>query len=116
MERHAIKLPFRLRKADAAAPVAGVYLPCVSAAEVVAFLVRAGRDPLPPVYYVQGGVLIKLTDTGSAGLPFAVRLRSLSPDLFLPVDAELSPALLPDEARALVRQRGLLFLPGDRVL
>jgi tetratricopeptide (TPR) repeat protein len=32
------------------------------------------------------------------------------------VDAELSPALLPDEAAALTGRRGLVFLPGGRVL
>jgi len=46
----------------------------------------------------------------------AIRLRSLAENLLLPADAELVPALLADEAAALGRQRGLLFLPGGRVL
>jgi tetratricopeptide (TPR) repeat protein len=46
----------------------------------------------------------------------AIRLRSLATNLFVPADAELIPPLLPDEAAALVRDRGLVFLPGGRVL
>src|SRR5262249_27749633 len=46
----------------------------------------------------------------------AIRLRGLASDLLVPVDAELVPPLLPDEAEALVRRRGLVFLPGGRVL
>jgi len=45
-----------------------------------------------------------------------IRLRSLGDNLLLPADAELVPALLEDEAAALGRQRGLVFLPGGRVL
>src|SRR5207248_6360372 len=46
-------------------------------------------------------------------LPGAVRLRRLAADLFIPIDADLSPALLPDEAAALTRDRGLVVLPGE---
>jgi tetratricopeptide (TPR) repeat protein len=73
-------------------------------------------DPLPPVYRVTDGFLIKLPrplDTPPAGV---IRLRALSGNLLLPVDAELVPPLLEDEAAALVRRRGMIFLPGGRVL
>jgi hypothetical protein len=48
--------------------------------------------------------------------PAAIRLRALADNLFLPVDAVLEPTLLDDEAAALVRDRGLVFLPGGSVL
>lgn len=40
-----------------------------------------------------------------------IRLRRSSGRIFLPMDAELVPALLPDEAEALTREQGLLVLP-----
>jgi tetratricopeptide (TPR) repeat protein len=45
-----------------------------------------------------------------------MRLRSVADNVLLPADADLVPALLADEADALGRQRGLVFLPGERVL
>src|SRR5262249_34495184 len=45
-----------------------------------------------------------------------IRLRALAGDLLLPVDADLVPPLLDDEAAALARQRGLVFLPDGRAL
>ncbi len=62
------------------------------------------------------GFLVKLPRAIDTPLAGVIRLRGLSADLLLPVDAELVPPLLPDEAAALVRQRGLVFLPGGRVL
>ncbi|MGP2407964.1 hypothetical protein ACTUM1_15600, partial [Listeria monocytogenes] len=41
----------------------------------------------------------------------SVRLREPFPGLYIPVDAELLPALHPDEARGLLRGRGLILLP-----
>ncbi len=47
-----------------------------------------------------------------------IRLRRPfeSVHLYLPIDAELTPALTEREARELVGQHGLVFLPGGRVL
>ena len=75
------------------------------------------------VHAIAGGFLFRLPDAVSRAdhethevFPGVIRLRALSPGLFVPVDAALTPALLPDEASALVRQRGLVFLPGGVVL
>ncbi len=46
------------------------------------------------------------------GLGGGVALRRLAANLYVPADADLLPALLPDEADALTRRRGLVFLPG----
>src|SRR5262249_55224091 len=43
-------------------------------------------------------------------------LTRLAPNLLILADATLVPALLPDEAEALTRKRGLVFLPGGVVL
>jgi tetratricopeptide (TPR) repeat protein len=40
----------------------------------------------------------------------------LAENLFIPVDAELVPALLDDEAEGLTKDRGLVFLPDGRVV
>ena len=63
-----------------------------------------------------GGFLIRLDDPTARAFPGTVRLRSLAENLFLPIDADLVPALLDDEAEGLTRLRGLVVLPGGRIL
>ncbi len=139
-----MKVPFHLRKAAAAADVAGLLLPSADVRELLAICAALGPPgggaregaALPPVYAVPDGFLIKVwgrfptcllpSQAPKAGwkpgprlvaaLPGTIRLRRLAADLFLPVDADLVPALLEDEAAALVRDRGLVFLSGGRVL
>jgi hypothetical protein len=77
---------------------------------------RLGADPLPPVYAVADGFLIKLDRPSAAAVGGVIRLRALADNLLVPATADLVPPLLPDEAAALVRQRGLVILPGGRVL
>jgi tetratricopeptide (TPR) repeat protein len=135
-----VKVPFRIRKRPEAAPATGFFLPGTDTARLLAlcaFAQQTGRL-VPPVssevktagaspaarstcavrsiHAVAGGFLAVLTQPTSAALPGAVRLRRLVPNLFLPADADLEPDLLDDEAAGLVRERGLLFLPGGRVL
>ena len=62
------------------------------------------------------GCCSKLPKPLSEPVGGVIRLRQLADNRFLPVDADLIPALLPDEAKALVLRRGLVFLPGGRVL
>src|SRR4051794_6621561 len=105
-----MKVQFQLRRVEPAPAVAFLL---ESDAQT---LLRLGRPGFPTVHAVAGGFLIRLTAPEGSSHPGVLRLRALSANLFLPVDAELSPALLPDEAQALVRHRGLVFLPGGRVL
>ncbi|MGE3804128.1 MAG: hypothetical protein AB7K24_05580 [Gemmataceae bacterium] len=89
-----------------------------------ALLVRAGPDQLlalcgqlpltrfPDVHRVAGGFLIKLPVALDRTFPGALCLRLLAENLFVPVNAELVPPLLPDEASGLTRERGLIFMPG----
>jgi tetratricopeptide (TPR) repeat protein len=111
-----MKVPFSLHKRPEAADVRGLLLLSDTAADLVGLYAALGADPLPDTFTVPGGFLLKLTNPVSHAFPQTIRLRHLSPDLFLPADADLLPPLLDDEAAALVRNRGLIFLPGGRVL
>src|SRR5262249_42554504 len=77
---------------------------------------RLRQDPLPLIFAVSEGFLLKLAQPTPAPLPGVIRLRALAENLYLPCDADLVPALHDDEARGLVRPRGLVFLPGGRML
>ena len=75
-----------------------------------------GLDPTGRVFDVAGGFVLKFAAPTRRPIPGAVRLRALAEDLLIPADAELVPALLDDESAGLVRDRGLVFLPGGSVL
>jgi tetratricopeptide (TPR) repeat protein len=134
-----MKVPFTLHKTDRPGTVTAVLLLSENPAELLALCARmsapltptpllpqggegqgvrgASEWPaLPPIHAVAGGFLVKLGRPTVAVFPGTIRLRSRTANLFLPVDAELVPALLDDEAAGLVRERGLIFLPGGRVL
>jgi hypothetical protein len=111
-----VKTPFYLRKAAEPAAVAGLLLVSDRVADLLALVAAVRDNRSPTVYAVPGGFLLKLAAPPAAPYPGTIRLRALAADLFLPADAELIPALLPDEAAGLVRERGLIFLPGGRVL
>jgi hypothetical protein len=108
--------PFRLYRRSEPEPAMALLLLSHRPEEVLRLCGSLPCLSWPPVYAVAEGFLVKLP--GPSTRPFAgvIRLRELSANLLLPVDAELVPPLLPDEASALVRQRGLVFLPGNRVL
>src|SRR5262249_6080154 len=112
----AVKTPFRLWRRPVPEPATALLLPNHDAAALAGLCVRLGLDPLPPVFFVADGFLLKLPRPRTEPLGGVLRLRALAEYLFLPVDADLAPALLPDEAADLVKRRGLVFLPGGRVL
>src|SRR4051794_6388542 len=107
-------LPFRVRKLLHAAPATGLLLLSEDVAELLALCagLGTGEGGWPPVHAVPGAFLVKLEGAAPQVVPGVVRLRCLAPDLYLPVDAELEPALLEDEAAGLARGRGLVLLPG----
>jgi hypothetical protein len=111
-----MRVAFRLRRLAEAAPATAFLVPGHRAEDLLRVCVRLGHDPLPAVYPVADGFLVELPRPTAAAVPGVVRLRSLAPHLLLPVDADLVPALLPDEAAGLTSRRGLVFLPGGRVL
>jgi hypothetical protein len=108
-----MKMPFRLRKTSCH-PADALLVP-PSAGDLLRLCAALG-GAWPAVHAVPGGFVVKLARPLEAAVPGAVRLRALGPDLLVPADGELEPALLPDEAQALGRDGGLVFLPGGRVL
>jgi hypothetical protein len=111
-----MKVPYRLRRRPATEPATALLLPSHSAEELARLCARLAHDPLPRVYAVADGLLLKLRQPATTPVGGVIRLRGLADNLLLPVDADLSPGLLPDEAAALTARRGLVFLPGERVL
>src|SRR5262245_31192986 len=107
-----LRVPFRLLRRDEPAPAAAVLLASDDPAALLAAC-SGLSDPL--VFPVAGGFLI-VADSIPLAIRHAIRLRRLCENGFLPVDADLSPALLPGEAVDLTARRGLVFLPGRQSL
>jgi tetratricopeptide (TPR) repeat protein len=96
--------------------VTALFLESEKTADLLALVSRLGLDAWPSIYRVPGGYLLKIPTVVKSTFAPALSLRAVSDNLFVPADAILEPALLPDEATALVQTRGILFLPGGRVL
>ncbi len=111
-----VQVAFQLRNCGTAGPAAALLVPTRDVSALLAVCARLGLDPSGRVHDVSGGFLLKLERPPTEPIPGATRLRALAPDFYLPVDAELVPALLDDEAAGLVRDGGLVFLPGGRIL
>jgi tetratricopeptide (TPR) repeat protein len=109
-----VKVPFQLRRCERHAATALLLPGDVEA--VLRLCARITEVSLPVLHDVAAGFLIRLPAASEEVFPGAIRLRALAENLFVPADAELTPALLQDEARALVQKRGLVFLPGGKVL
>jgi hypothetical protein len=109
-----MKVPFQLRRLPEPEPAHALLLPGHDVPALLALCAHLGA--LPRVHVVAAGFLLKLSEPAAGPFPGALRLRRLAENLFVPADAELVPALRDDEAAGLVRRRGLVFLPGGRVL
>jgi tetratricopeptide (TPR) repeat protein len=120
-----MKVPFTLDRLDRPHAATALLLLTERAGDLLTLCARIAAEApeiarewpaLPPICPVPSGFLVKLGRPVAASFPGTIRLRSLTANLFVPVDAELVPPLLDDEAAGLVRERGLIFLPGGRVL
>lgn len=113
-----VRVAFELKRRPAAGlPAASaLFVLGREAAGVLEVCARLGLDPSRRIHQLAGGFLVKLDEVTTAATPGATRLRALAADLFVPVDAELVPSLLDDEARGLVRDAGLVLLPDGRAL
>jgi tetratricopeptide (TPR) repeat protein len=111
-----IGVPFELRRRPGAGPVVALLIPTRDPEALCALCARDGIDPSRRVFDVSGGYLLQLEQPTIGPVKGAIRLRALAEALYLPADAELIPALLDDEASGLVRDWGLVFLPGSRAL
>jgi tetratricopeptide (TPR) repeat protein len=112
-----MNVPFHLRFLPGKeGTVAALLLPSHQAEELLRTMESIGEDSLPAVFLTAAGFLLKLRSGQNVSLPGTLRLQALCDDFFLPVHAELIPYLHEDEARALVKNQGLVFLPDGRVL
>jgi MoxR-vWA-beta-propeller ternary system domain bpX3 len=111
-----IQVHFHLCRRRQAEPATALLLPSHRVEDLLGLCRQLGLEPLPAVYQVADGFLVQLPRLLQQRIPGVVPLRRLADHLLVPVDAELIPALLADEAAALAKERGLVFLPGDRVL
>jgi tetratricopeptide (TPR) repeat protein len=110
-----MKLPFRVRRTADVRPTQALVIPGRDGAAVLKLCAQMGIDT-PRIFAVADGFLIRLSQSVDKPVAGAMRLGELAPNLLLPIDAELVPALLADEADVLGRRRGLVFLPEGRVL
>ncbi len=67
----------------------------------------ASLGAAPRLFRIRGGLLI---EAAGPSLPGAIRLRRVAEDYFIPVDGQLSPAILPDEFPGLTRGGGVVHL------
>jgi tetratricopeptide (TPR) repeat protein len=111
-----MKVAYQLRPLSAAEDTVALLVPGRCAEEVLRLCASLRLDPLPEIHRAADGFIVKLTRSLETPVAGAIRLRTLASDLLVPAGAELVPPLLPDEAAALVRRRGLVFLPDGRVL
>src|SRR5262249_55016124 len=96
----AMKVPFELRRLPGPEPARALLLPGHEGQPLLDFCARLRQDPLPPIFTVSEGFLLKLCQPTSLPLPGVIRLRALADNLFVPCDAELVPGLHDDERPA----------------
>jgi len=110
-----MKVTYRLRRTSAVRPTRALLIPGDDGAVVLRLCARMSIDPAH-IYSVADGFLLRLDQSIDHPVAGTIRLGELASNLLLPVDADLVPTLLADEADALSRRRGLIFLPDGRVL
>jgi hypothetical protein len=110
-------VPIRLKRVEAVSVRTDAYFIASSGAEHIARLVQCDPSAERPVMYRAGDGILVVSPTLSSGV-FAgtIRLKAISDNTYIPIDSELIPPFLPDEWVALTREKGLIFLPGNRVL
>jgi len=111
-----MRVKIHLRPASSPEPATGLLLLSQEPAEVLQLCARIGSDPAPAIFPISGGFLLKLATPAGKRYPGTIGLRSLCNNLFLPADARVVPELYDEEARALVRDQGIVLLPGGRAL
>lgn len=107
-----IECPVRLRRRQDPARTEALLVFGIDPA-VLASACPREQDRLPVVFTIDGGFLVVPSAGASLhAVPGTIRLRRLAGDLFVPVDADVIPALLNEEIIGLTRSQGLILLPG----
>jgi len=104
-----ISAPLELRRSTHGSEAAALFVPGTDSAAVLAVLQQLALEPAPRVYRLAGGFLLRPDAPLVAAVAGAIRLRAAGPQMFVPLDARLSPNLLDDELAGL--GAGVL-LPG----
>lgn len=89
----------------------GYFVPGHDAATLLDGLSELGLEPLPRVHQLANGFLVRLDAPAPRAFAGAVRLGEIAGNVYAPLDAELTPALLPDEVRGLTGDKGVVCLP-----
>ncbi len=113
-----MNLPLHLRHRAEPAPAVAWLSENLDASSALRVCSLLGLDPSNHLFEVAGALLVRFDQPTYPALPLGTRLRALVPggNLLLPVDADLTPSLLDEEAEILGRRQGLIFLHGGRVL
>ncbi len=113
-----VSIAFHLRRRTTSEPAVALLVPSRDPATVLAHCARLAVDPTNRLFDIAGGFLLMLEQpmAGMSTSSGAARLRMLAPGFYIPVDADLIPALLDDEASGWCVAAGLVFAPDGRVL
>jgi len=111
-----MQISFHLRRRSESTSAVALLLPSRRLDDLRTVIARLSLKEWPKIYVVADGFVIRLSDSRTDVVPGTMRLRAMTPNLLLPVDADLLPTLHDHEANALTEGRGLVFLPGNRVL
>lgn len=105
-----MNLPVIVERTEPPATAADAFLLPDAAADRLGECVAALSAPR--VHRVRGGLLLVPSAATAVSPPGLLRLKRAATHLFIPIDAVLSPALLPDEFPGLTRGGGLVLLPS----
>ncbi len=113
-----MNLPLTLRRRFEAAPALAWLAEDSDPQTALRVCAQFGLNPSNRIFAVADALLVRLDEPSQSAFPLGTRLRPLDStgNLLLPVDADLTPALLDDEIAILGRRQGLIFLHGGRVL
>src|SRR5579864_6244096 len=111
-----MQIPFQLVRRAESEPATALLLLSHDANQLLRLCAQLAADPLPRICVTADGYLLLLDEPTDRPWPECLRLRRLADHLLVPVNADLWPQLHSTEAAALTRKRGLVFLPGERVL
>jgi len=111
-----MKIAFQLHRRTEPLETAGVFLPVWDAGAVLDLCASLNLAPKGRVFATTEGFLLKFEERSTRVSPGCLRLRTVAPNLYIPVDADLIPSLLDDEAQGLGRDTGYIFLPWNQVV
>lgn len=113
-----MRVPLTLKARAASEPADALLVLVPQAADVLRVAGQVFNDSckeMPTIFVVGDTYLVKLARPSACAISGVLRLRAVAENLFVPVNADLSPPLLADEMKDLVARRGLVMLPDGRM-